>query len=221
MEWVHQYQVFLFDLDGLLVNTEELHFEAYRKMCSDRGFDLDWDFATYCQAAHINCAMLREKICEKLPGLQEFQWEELYQEKKDALEQIMRNGSIELMPGVEQLLEVLESANIKRSVVTHSSDQHVSLIREKNPVLDTIPTWFTRETYTHPKPHPEGYQKAIDALANPEDQVIGFEDTPKGLRSLLGTRAKPVMVTKVRYPETSEFLEKGILWVDDLAAVSM
>ena len=32
MRWISEYQLFLFDLDGLLVNTEELHYQAYKNM---------------------------------------------------------------------------------------------------------------------------------------------------------------------------------------------
>src|SRR3990172_6839619 len=50
MHWIYQFQLFLFDFDGLLVNTEDLHFAAYQKMCCDRGFELKWDFERFCQA---------------------------------------------------------------------------------------------------------------------------------------------------------------------------
>ena len=33
MDWIKKYQLFLFDFDGLLVNTEEMHFLAYKQMC--------------------------------------------------------------------------------------------------------------------------------------------------------------------------------------------
>ncbi len=213
MRWIQNYQLFLFDFDGLLVNTEEIHFLAYQNMCKKRGFNLDWSFERYCRSAHYSADALQKDIYEKFPLLQEQEpeWSLLYAEKKKAIMQLFNEGSVHLMPGVEALLQALDKEGIKRAVVTHSPDELVDLVRKKNPILNTIPHWITRHDYTHPKPDPECYLKAIDLLGLPDERVIGFEDTPRGLQALLGTRAKPVLVCRADYPEIPKFLEKGVL----------
>lgn len=211
MEWVNQFQLFLFDLDGLLVNTEELHYKAYQQMCSRRGVTLTWDFARYCQAAHYDSTALRDQIYRDFPALkaQEPNWSILYSEKKQAILDLINNGIVHLMPGVEHLLMALEKANIKRSVVTHSPDELVQAIRIHIPLLETIPNWMTRHDYAKPKPDPECYLKAIESLAKPGDNIIGFEDTPRGLSALMETQALPVIISSVNYPEIPSFLKKG------------
>lgn len=211
MEWIHQFQLFLFDLDGLLVNTEELHFLAYQRMCSQRGVTLTWDFERYCQAAHYNSTALRDQIYASFPALhrQEPRWEVLYEEKRHAIMELLNQGVIHLMPGVKTLLEQLEKHRIKRCVVTHSADALVQAVRKSNPLLNSIPDWMTRHDYTHPKPHPECYLKAIKKIAEPGDNVIGLEDTPRGLAALLETSAKPVLISTINYPEIPLFLQKG------------
>ena len=44
----------LFDLDGLLVDTEQLHWKAYRGMCEQFGCTLDWDFPLYLEVGSNN-----------------------------------------------------------------------------------------------------------------------------------------------------------------------
>lgn len=221
MRWIHDYQVFMFDLDGLLVNTEEIHYLAYKKMCTDRGFDLPWDFSRYCQMAHYEAEGLRENIYGELPLLreQEPSWDVLYAEKKRALLNLLQAGAIHLMPGAKKLLEELQKADIRRCVVTHSALEQVAVIREKNPILNTIPTWITREHYSHPKPHPECYLFAIEKLAKPGDHVVGFEDTPRGLKALLQTPAKPVLICRVDYPEIPDFLGEGVIHYPDFTSI--
>jgi beta-phosphoglucomutase len=211
MQWIHKYQLFLFDFDGLLVNTEEMHYRAYQQMCFNRGIVLPWDFNRYCQAAHYEADALRHQLYAEFPQLyaREPDWQILYAEKKRALRALVLQGSVQLMPGVQPLLEALEKAQIQSAVVTHSPEDLVSLIRMQNPVLNTIPHWITREHYSKPKPDSECYVKAINLLAKPEDQIIGFEDTPRGLRALLGTRAKAVLVCQAGYPEIPDFLNIG------------
>jgi HAD superfamily hydrolase (TIGR01509 family) len=212
MHWIHNYQLFLFDFDGLLVNTEEIHYLAYKQMCAARGIDLQWSFHRYCQAAHYDAHALREQLYAEFPILkqQEPNWSVLYAEKKAALQKLVKEGSVDLMPGVQEFLSLLEKHAIPRCVVTHSPDSLVQLIRKKHPVLNTIPLWITREHYSQPKPHSECYLYAIASFAKPQDRIIGFEDTPRGIHALMGTRAEPVLICQADYPEISEFLTQGV-----------
>jgi len=203
MHWIHDYQLFLFDFDGILVNTEELHYLAYKKMCADRGFTLPWDMPTYIQHAMFSATGLKEGIYREFPELKRYEpcWDILYREKKQAYAELLVNRGAALMPGVEQLLKELAEAKIKRCVVTHSSSEQISLIRARQPILNSIPIWITREDYSQPKPSPECYQKAIAKLAEKGDRVIGFEDSPRGLKALLGTDADAVFITDLFTPK--------------------
>ena len=51
----------------------------------------------------------------------------------------------------------------------------------------------------------------------PGDQVIGFEDTPRGLRALLQTGAKAVMISPINYPEIPEFIAQGVEYFHSFA----
>lgn len=213
MQWIHDYQLFLFDFDGLLVNTEEVHFAAYRKMCRARGFDLKWSFDRYCKAAHYRADDLKEQIYAEFPGLrsQEPDWKVLYAEKKAIMVDLLEHGAIHMMPGAENLLRTLAETDLPRIIVTHSPLELIQAIRKQQPILDTVTHWITREDYTHPKPSPECYLLAIKKFSKPGDRIIGFEDTPRGLTALMETDAQPVMVTTVKYPEIPSFLKKGVL----------
>lgn len=221
MHWIHDYQLFLFDFDGLLVNTEEVHFKAYQRMCEHFGFKLDWDFERYCQAAHYESVKLRDSIYESLPELQKQHpvWETLYAVKRQAILDLVSEGAIHMMPGAEKLLNALEIAGINRCVVTHSPSELVNSIRNQNPVLNSIPHWITRENYTHPKPNSECYNVAISKLATDKDRIIGFEDTPRGTNALLGSKAKPVLVCQAHYPEIPDFIQKGVIHYPSLEAI--
>lgn len=210
MQWIFQYQLFLFDMDGLLVDTEKLHYQAYINMCAARGYQLPWNFHRYSEAAHHDANALRDQIYEEFPKLkrQEPDWKVLYEEKKQMFMELLEKGSVPLMSGVKELLNALQVANIKRCVVTHSPSSLIEKIREQNPILNTIPNWISRNDYTHPKPHPECYQIAIKKLAESQDRIIGFEDSPRGLQALLETQAKPVLICPEDSPYLKAILEK-------------
>lgn len=220
MQWILNYQLFLFDFDGLLVDTERLHFQSYIRMCAERGFHLNWSFERYSTAAHHNSTDLRDQMYAEFPNLHAMEpnWQVLYEEKKRHFMNLIEHETVPLMPGATELLLALQEAGIKRCVVTHSARPLIQRIREQNPILNTIPYWITREDYTQPKPNPECYQIAIQQFGEPHDHIIGFEDSPRGLHALLETQAKPVLIcplnshyreTMMRYPQVSYYPSFG------------
>ncbi|MBJ7449487.1 MAG: HAD family phosphatase [Parachlamydiales bacterium] len=210
MKWIDDFQLFLFDFDGLLVNTEAFHLLAYKNMLKKRGFDLQWDFNRFTVAAHSSSEGLREQIYYDIPELfkSEPNWSVVYAEKRAEYLRLISEKEVELMPGVKEFLKLLEQKDIKRCVVTHSPKVHIDAIRSKSAILNTIPKWYTREDYTNAKPSPECYQKAVFENSVDGDRIIGFEDTVRGIKALQGTRAVPVMVSAFK-PTGIDQLKKG------------
>jgi len=212
MDWIQKYQLFLFDLDGLLVNTEEIHYRAYCQMCYGRGYELPWSFSEYFRIAQLDAKAPERHIYAALPKLQkeEPNWTVLYAEKKSAFLHLLQEEPAPLLPGADAMLALLAKAQKKRAVVTHSAKELVTLLRQQNPLLDTIPHWFTREDYSQPKPAPDGYLKAIATLAEPHDTIIGFEDSLRGMNALMATAAKPVFINSIDEETKKYFKEKGV-----------
>lgn len=202
MQWIENYDLFLFDFDGLLVDTERLHYRAYLDALKKRNFHCDWDFRTFCSLAHHNATALKEALCGAYPL--EASWESFYEEKKVEYLALLKKTKVAWMPGVKELLLTLEKKKIPRCVVTNSPQEQIDLIREKSPTLQTIPHWITRHQYQNPKPDPECYQLAITQLATSKDRVIGFEDSLRGFEALSQTRAKAVLIC----PEDHPLLQK-------------
>jgi HAD superfamily hydrolase (TIGR01509 family) len=222
MEWIKQFELFLFDFDGLLVDTESIHFQAYIEMCAARGYTLGWNFTQFSEAAHHKGTGLRDRVYADLPALYEEEpdWSILYQEKKDQFLNLIERDGAQLMTGAAELLNALEEQNITRCVVTHSANELISKIRRKNPILDSIPYWITREDYANPKPSPECYQIAIQRYAQPGDRIIGFEDSPRGWNALNMTSALPVLICPPDSTYLPKFLEEGVCYYPTLSAIS-
>lgn len=194
MQWIHEFDLFLFDFDGLLVDTEQLHYQAYIEMMKEQGLQLNWNFLKYASVAHLTANALKEALYAEFPTLNP-DWQTLYARKKHHYLELLHAGKIGLMPGAEELLAALAKHNIRRCVVTNSFLEQTKLISSHIPALQTIPHWITRENYERQKPDPQPYQKAIEKLGLPGDRIIGFEDTLRGIQALQGTPATPILVT--------------------------
>lgn len=199
MQWIRKFDLFLFDFDGLLVNTEPLHYQAYVNALAKRGYLLPLSFSQFFELAHLSSDAWKEALYASIPGL-DLDWASLYKEKKEAYAALAISGKVELMPGVMSLLESLQKADVRRVVVTHSSLAHTQLLRSQLPILQTLPHWITREDYDQPKPNPECYQKAIALYGKKGDRIIGFEDSVRGLRALQGTPALAVLICPKHHP---------------------
>ncbi len=218
MQWIRDFDLFLFDFDGLLVNTEHLHYQAYENMLSRRGYKLSLSFANFLELAHFNSSAWKEALYVSIPDL-EPNWQVLYEEKKAAYLELILTGKVELMPGAEKLLKALRESNARRCVVTHALFEQVLLIRAKIPILESLPKWITREDYEKPKPNPECYLKAIALYGKPGDRIIGFEDSVRGLKALKETPALPILICPKHYPLLEIALEEGGKHFESLADI--
>ncbi len=218
MKWIRQFKLFLFDFDGLLVNTEHLHFQAYVNMLAYRGVKLTWSFAQFCEVAHLNATALKEGLYAEFPNL-ESNWDRLYEEKKAAYLDLLMTGKVELMPGAEALLKELAIAGIRRCVVTNSLLEQIVAIRSQHEILKSIPHWITRENYSKPKPDPECYLRAIELYGTGGGRVIGFEDSVRGLQALKGTPALPVLVCPGHHPLLEMASQGDVLHFETLSSI--
>lgn len=203
MRWIERFDLFLLDFDGLLVDTERLHYEAYKELCSRYDFELPLEFPQYLGIAHSSAEGLKNAIHPHLME-KEKNWDVLYKQKVKIYLELLHSGKLALMPGVEQFLEELSTHRLKRCVATNSSKQQVEIIKESLPILKSIPVWITREDYEDPKPAPDAYLKAIELLADPEDKIIGFEDSIRGIQALQGTPALPVLICHPDHPQLQD-----------------
>lgn len=211
MQWINDFQLFLLDFDGLLVNTEPLHYKAYLRLCENQGHPLNWSFEQFVASAHLSSEKLRQDIYNALPKLLEEKpnWEILYQEKKRHYLDLLKESPVELIPGVENFLKTLQKKQKKRCVVTHSPLEQIDCIRKRHPIFESIDHWITREDYQKAKPDPEPYLLAIKRYANPNDRIIGFEDSPRGISSLRSAQVTAVYVNDKAPGSLSEAIQKG------------
>lgn len=215
MKWLEDFDLFLFDFDGLLVDTEPLHYQAYKDVLAQRGFFLDWSFAKFCGLAHLSAIALKEALYKEHPALDP-DWEGVYADKKKAYLRHVEQGKIGLMPGVSELLDALREKNKRRCVVTHSPQEQIDLICSQLPKLNTIPHWITRHQYKEPKPHPECYLKAIELYGESGDRVIGFEDSIRGWQALKQTAARPILICPFDHPLLPEAICQGAIHYSSL-----
>ncbi len=219
MSWILEYSPIFFDFDGLLVNTEHLHFQAYQRMFEHRGVSFPWSFTNFAAVAHKSSEGLRKMITTHAPTLvAKESWEVLYDQKKSEYGKLLEAGSLDLMPGAQTILETVQMAKIPHAVVTNSTRKQTEMIRDKIPALNTIPYWVTREDYENPKPSPDAYLKAIKILGK-SNNMLGFEDALRGINALKGAAITPVLICSPNHPQMDEIPKDSMRYYPSLTSL--
>ena len=215
-KFLASYDIILFDFDGLLVDTEPLHFVAYKEMCFKNQVYLNWDFFRFCKEAHSSEIGIWKAFQKEFPSLlKEKSKDVLYQEKKEIYQELLKTAALKLMPGVHSLLQALATSGTLSAVVTNSTRSQVEPVRKILSILNVIPLWITREDYPLAKPEPDGYLQAIEQLGR-KDRIIGFEDTLKGIHALQAAKVEAVLVT----PKCPEEI-KGFIHLDRIDRICL
>lgn len=178
---IRNYDLYLFDLDGTLINTEELHWKAYNLAFSYYNIPLELTYYNYCKYAHYDDNEL-EKYVTNINNNNKISYQDIYQKKKEIYLKLL-DQEITFTDGAEKLLELLILENIPTCIVTHSDKDILTKILSKCEILNKISKIITKNDYINKKPHPECYIKALNQFPYCQNP-IGFEDSFKGYKSL-------------------------------------
>ena len=201
-----RFDLICFDFDGLLVDTEFVHYKSYLKALLSMDLDLsDLDFLTYCALSHAKGGSdLYSAILKKAPHFPH-SWEEVRSAKRLVYTEEVLNGKIPLMPGVEEFLLYVKNHDIASCVVTNSLSNDTDIIRKHLPLLNQIPLWITKDLYAKGKPHPDGYLKALEHFPHIDHaRVIGVDDTLKGVQAMRRANVSPFLICSNDHPQLVE-----------------
>lgn len=164
----------LLDLDGTIVNTDNLHLESYNRAFKELGINLN-----------INQELINDTNMDKFLNLNISDKKLITKVKELKKKYILNsNDSINLITGADKLINFIYDNKINHCVVTNTSLQLVEKFKTHNSLLNKLTNWVTREDYEYPKPSPDCYQLAVEKYINNENYIIGFENTITGYKSL-------------------------------------
>ncbi|QVE48714.1 HAD family phosphatase [Chlamydia crocodili] len=193
---INDYQVFFFDLDGLVIDTEPLYYRAFLEASREYGLDVAMDFSTYYLFSMLGREVFKQKFLEIYPNTESF-FPQCFHDRERIYRELIQTEVPSLFPGVEDFLGLLLAENKTVGVVTNSSEELVRHFRGVLPTLNRFQFWVTREDYERSKPYPDSYQHAYEAFVQEGEKVVGFEDSIKGLRALAGIPATLVAVNAI------------------------
>jgi HAD superfamily hydrolase (TIGR01509 family) len=168
----------VFDLDGLMFNTEELFHQAGDELLSRRGHRMTPRLLSLMMGRRA-----RESFALLIAELELLETVEVLLAESETIFKAMLETHLAPMPGLFELLEELETRGLPKAVATSSSRDYLEGILERFELLERFHFTLTAEDVTHGKPHPEIYLTAAERMKlNPAELVV-FEDSETGSRA--------------------------------------
>ena len=172
----------IFDLDGVLVTTDELHFKAWKHLAEDLGIDGFTKADNKRQRGVSRMASL-EVVLEKTDNV--FSEEEkiaLAEKKNDMYVKSLSEISKEdVLPGVFEFIDYIKSKGIKTAV--GSASKNTPLILEKTGLADKFDAVSCGLDTTKSKPNPEVFLIAAKKLGMDPKDCIVIEDSDAGIEA--------------------------------------
>jgi HAD superfamily hydrolase (TIGR01509 family) len=178
-----------FDLDGLLVNTEELYQDVGTELLRRRGHAFDGDLLDAMMGRPQPVAL---SIMIEWHGLTDTV-ETLANETKEVFQSLL-DSRLELMPGATALVDHLELHGLPKGVATSSGPDFAHDVLGRVGLLDRLEFVLTAADVTEGKPHPEIYETAAARHGVPAERLLVFEDSANGCRAAVAAGAVVVAV---------------------------
>lgn len=174
----------IFDLDGVITDSAEYHYLAWKKLGEELGIDFDREFNH--QLRGVGRMDSLELLLEKGGRQNDFSEEEkqaMAARKNEYYQELIRQIRPEdLLPGIESLLKELRKAGIKTALASASRNAGTILARLRVEELFDVIT--DPELLKKGKPDPEQFFVAAELLGVPRRNCIGVEDAQAGIDAI-------------------------------------
>ena len=197
----------IFDVDGTLAETEEIHRAAFNEAFAEAG--LDWVWTEELYARLLNVTGGRERIAAYVDEIRGMPVDipALHRRKTDIYNERIRAGGIALRPGVERLIREARARRLSLAIATTTSRPNVSSLIAATLGEGAI-GWFasirTGEDVAPKKPDPEVFRLVLADIGMDGADCVAFEDSANGLRAALAASI-PTIVTPSIYTCGEDF----------------
>jgi len=220
-----QSQALIFDVDGTLAETEEVHRQAFNAAFVRAGLDWCWGRSVYKDLLRVTGGKERIRAFDRLRGgasvLSDAEIVELHQIKTTVYAESIASGGCPLRPGVEALLSAARTRGQRLAIATTTSRGNIDALLGATLGKhweDWFATIVAGDEVSKKKPAPDVYLEVLSRLNLSASECLAIEDSENGLVAASGAGI-PVLISRSAYFRDDDF-SAAVLAVDDLSELA-
>ena len=208
------FEAVLFDLDGVITDTAEYHYQAWKGLANKLGIDIDRRFNEKLKGVSREDSL--QLILEhggQTGRYSDAEFQAFAKEKNDFyVDSIQAFSANDIYPGILNLLKELKDKNIK--IALASASKNGPFLLERMGLTDYFDAIADPTAVKEGKPAPDLFLLAAELIGIPIQHCIGIEDAKAGIQAIQAAGALPIGVG------TAEDLGKDIPLVSDTSLLS-
>lgn len=174
-------KAFIFDLDGVIVDTAKYHFLAWQKLANQLGIEFTHEHNEELKG--VSRVRSLDIILElgNVQASQEDKNKWLVQKNEEYLSYLVDMDESEILPGVLKVLEYLKSKN--QFIALGSASKNARPILEKTNIMPFFDAIVDGNDVSNAKPDPEVFLRAAQLVRVSNENAIVFEDSVAGIQA--------------------------------------
>ncbi len=172
-------QLVIFDMDGLMFDTERIYYRTWQEAAACYGYKLTWEI--YVQIVARNSRYI-EKVLKGIFG-ETFPYEEVMTKKRTLSDETILKEGIQKKPGLVTLLDFLEEQGISKAVATSSAREKALRYLKLAKVEDRFDSIICGSDVVESKPNPEIFLRSAKVLKKKSEACMVLEDSRLGIEA--------------------------------------
>ena len=205
-------KVFIFDLDGVIVDTAKYHFIAWQKIAQELGIEFTPEHNEDLKG--VSRVRSLDIILElgKINASQEDKNKWLIQKNEDYLSYLVNMDQSEILPGVIPILQFLKEKN--QAIALGSASKNARPILEKTGIIHYFDAIVDGNDVTKAKPDPEVFLEAAKLLNVAPENAIVFEDSIAGIQAANVANMTSVGIGEETILYEAKYIFKNFMYMD-------
>ena len=185
-------ELIIFDMDGLMFDTERIYYKAWQESAAAHGYHIGWE--TYIQIVARNSRYI-EKVLKEILG-EALPYDAICEEKRAIADQIIAKEGITKKEGLVELLDYLDQRGIKKAVATSSMREKALRYLELGEIKERFDWIICGSDVEESKPNLEIFLKVAAHFGVSPEACMVLEDSRLGIQA-----AKAAGMTGIFIPD--------------------
>lgn len=207
------FKAVIFDMDGVIIDSEPLHFKVDKKLLSKCGLEVDNEFLS--QYVGVSNPEMLSDIKDKYHI--KYSVDELLDIKLEVLLKALNESDLDTIIGIRQLIDDLKAHGIVLAIASSSPIEFIEAVIEKTNLQHHFNVVISGEQVEKSKPAPDVFLKAASLLCVNPDECVVIEDAEKGVEAALAAGMK--CIGYVNHNSGNQDLSKASVMVADMQKI--